>query len=221
MGWYYCYQHLQMKEIKLSKLTWGEGNGNPLHNSCLENPVDEGAWWAAVHKVTQSQTQLKWLSMHACVGEGNGNRCHCSYLENLREWGAWWAAVYGIAQSRTQLKRLSSSSNKLTWLAQSHQFTSSLSRVSLWPHESQHARPPCPSPTPRGHPNSCPSSQWCHPSISSSVVPFSSCPQSLPASESFPMSQLFAWGGQNIGVSTLASFLPKKSQGWSALEWTG
>ena len=80
---------------------------------------------------------------------------------------------------------------------------------SLWPHESQHARPPCPSPTPGVHSNSCPSSWWCHPAISSSVVPFSSCPQSLPASEPFPMSQLFAWGGQSIGVSALVSVLPK------------
>ena len=86
---------------------------------------------------------------------------------------------------------------------------------SLRPHESQHARPPCPSPTPGVH-----SSQWCHPAISFSVIPFSSCLQSLPASESFPMSQLFAWGGQSTGVSALASLLPKKSQDWS-LEWTG
>ena len=92
---------------------------------------------------------------------------------------------------------------------------------SLQPHESQHARPPCPSPTPRVHPDSCPSSQWCHPAISSSVVPFSSCPQSLPASQSFPMSQLFAWGGQSTGVSALASFLPKNTQDWSLSEWTG
>ena len=91
---------------------------------------------------------------------------------------------------------------------------------SLQPHESQHARPPCPSPTPRVHPDSRPSSRWCHPAISSSVVPFSSCPQSLSASESFPMSQLFAWGGQSTGVSALESFLPKKSQGWSPSEWT-
>ena len=91
---------------------------------------------------------------------------------------------------------------------------------SLRPHESQHARPPCPSPTPGVHSDSRPSSQWCQPAISSSVVPFSSCPQSLPASESFPMSQLFAWGGQCTGVSALASFLPKKSQGWSS-KWTG
>ena len=81
---------------------------------------------------------------------------------------------------------------------------------SLRPHESQHTRPPCPSPTSGVHSDSRPSSQWCHPAISSSVIPFSSCPQSLPASESFPMSQLFAWGGQSTGASALASFLPKK-----------
>ena len=92
---------------------------------------------------------------------------------------------------------------------------------SLRPHELQHARLPCPSPIPRVYPNSCPLSQWCHPAISSSVVPFSSCPQSLPALKSFPMSQLFAWGGQSTGVSASASFLPKKSQGWSPSEWTG
>ena len=92
---------------------------------------------------------------------------------------------------------------------------------SLWPHESQHARPPCLLLTPGVHSDSCSSSQWCHPAISSSVVPFSSCPQPLPAWGSFPMSQLFARGGQSTGVSTLASFLPKKSQGWSPSEWTG
>ena len=89
----------------------------------------------------------------------------------------------------------------------------------LQPHELQHARPPCSSPTPGVHSNSRPSSWWCHPAISSSVIPFS-CPQSLPASESFPMSQLFAWGGQSTGVSALASsFLPKNTQDRSPLEW--
>ena len=92
---------------------------------------------------------------------------------------------------------------------------------SLRPHESWHVRPPCPSPTAGVHSDSYPLSQWCHPAVSSSVVPFSSCPQSLPASESFPMTQLFAWGGQSTGVSALASFLPKKSQGWSHSERTG
>ena len=101
------------------------------------------------------------------------------------------------------------------------QFSCSVMSDSLRPHESQHTRPPCPSPPPGVHSDSRPSSQWCHPAISSSVVPFSSCPQSVPASESFPMSQLFAWGGQSTGASALASFLPKKSQGWSPSEWTG
>ena len=100
------------------------------------------------------------------------------------------------------------------------QFSRSVVSDSLRPHESQHARPPCPSQTPRVHPNSCASSWWCHPAISSSVVPFSSCPQSLPASGSFPMSQFFAWGGQSIGVSASTSVLPKNSQDWFPLGWT-
>ena len=78
----------------------------------------------------------------------------------------------------------------------------------------------CPSPTSGVYPNSCPSSQWCHPAVSSSVIPFSSCPQSLSASESFPMSQLFAWGGQSIGVAASASVLPMNTQDWFPLEWT-
>ena len=100
-------------------------------------------------------------------------------------------------------------------------FSCSVVFYSLWPHELQGARPPCPSPTLGVHSDSRPSTQWCHPAISSSVIPFSSCPQSLPASKSFPMSQLFPWGGQSTRVSALALFLPKKSQGWSPSEWTG
>ena len=100
------------------------------------------------------------------------------------------------------------------------QFSCSVVSISLWPHELQHARPPCPSPSTGVHSDSHPSSPWCNPAISSSVVPFSSCPQFFPASESFPMSQLFAWGGQSTGASALASFVPKKSQGWSPSEWT-
>ena len=106
-------------------------------------------------------------------------------------------------------------------LLSSVQFSLSVMSDSLWPHESQQARPHRPSPTPGVHSNSCPLSRWCHPAISSSLVPFSSCPQSLPASGSYPMSQLFAWGGQSIGISALASFLPKNTQGWCPLEWTG
>ena len=101
------------------------------------------------------------------------------------------------------------------------QFSHSVVSNSLRPHESQQARPPCPLPTPRVHSNSCPWSRWCHPATSSSVIPFSSCPQSLPASESFPMSQLFPWGGQSIGVSALVSVLQMNTQDWSPLEWTG
>ena len=100
------------------------------------------------------------------------------------------------------------------------QFTRSIMSDSLWPHESQYARPPCSSPTPRVHSNTRPSSRWRHPAISSSVIP-SSYPQSLPASESFPMSQLFAWGGQSIGVSPSTSVLPVNTQDWSPLRWTG
>ena len=103
----------------------------------------------------------------------------------------------------------------------SAQFSRSVVSDSLWPHESQHARPPCPSPTPRVYANSCPSSRWCHWAISSSVVPFSSCPQSLPASGSFPVSKLFTWGGQSTGVSASASVLPMNTQDWSPLGWTG
>ena len=109
--------------------------------------------------------------------------------------------------------------NRLNITNYSVQFSCSVVSDSLRPYELQHARPPCPSPTPGVHPNSCPSSQWCHPAISSSVVPFS-CPQSLPASGSIPMSQLFSWGGQSIWVSALASVLPMNTQDWSPSEWT-
>ena len=94
--------------------TLGEGNGTPLQYSCLENPMGRGAWWAALRGVAQSQSQLKWLSPHACTGEGNSNPLQCSCLENPRDKGAWWAAVYGVAQSQTRLKRLSSSSSRYT-----------------------------------------------------------------------------------------------------------
>ena len=107
------------------------------------------------------------------------------------------------------------------WVFSSVQFSRSVMSNFLWPHELQHARPPCPSPTPGVHPNPSPLSRWCRPSISSSVVPFSSCPQSFPASGSVPMSQLFESGGQSIGVSASTSVLPKNTQDWSPLGWTG
>ena len=101
------------------------------------------------------------------------------------------------------------------------QFSRSVLSDFLRPHEPQHASPPCPLPTPRVYPNSCPLSRWCHPNISSSVVPFSSYPQSFPASGSFQMSQLFTSGGQSIGVSATTSILPMNTQDWSSLGWTG
>ena len=109
----------------------------------------------------------------------------------------------------------------LWWSFSSVQFGRSIMSNSLRPHELQHNRPPCPSPTPGVNPNPCPLSQWCHPSISSSVIPFSSCPQSSPASGSFHVSQLFSSGGQSVGVSASTSVPPMNTQDWSPLGWTG
>ena len=122
---------------------------------------------------------------------------------------------------QSQPRKMCSIFKQIIAIGSSVQFSCSVVSDSLQSHESQHARPLCPSPTPGVHSNSRPLSPWCHPAISSSVIPFSSCPQSFPASESFPMSQLFAWGSQSIGVSALASFLPKNTQDWSPSEWTG
>ena len=142
----------------------------------------------------------------------------CPTLSNPMDCSPPGFSVHGIFQA------LCSKHERWSLLAStfcSVQFSRSVVSDSLRPHESQHARTPCPSPSPGVHWDSRPSSQGCHPAISSSVVPFSSCPQSLLESESFPMSQLFTWGGQSTGVSALVSFLPKKSQGWSPSEWTG
>ena len=144
-----------------------------------------------------------------------------SYFFKRGHWQIWYSKCLKLGRSghndilTTLMEYLRTFANSF------YQFSHSVVSDSLWPHESQHARPPCPSPTPGVHSDSHPSSQWCHPAISSSVVPFSSCPQSLPASESFPMSQLFASDGQSIGVSALASVLPLNTQDWSPLGWTG
>ena len=106
------------------------------------------------------------------------------------------------------------------WIISSVQFSHSVVSDSLWPHGLQHTKLPCPSPTPGACSNSCPLSQWCHPTISSSVIPFSSCLQSFPASGSFQMSQLFTSGGQRTGVSASTSVLPMNTQDWSPLGWT-
>ena len=126
-----------------------------------------------------------------------------------------WFGLYNVGSKVDYLDNFSI----LKW--RSVQFSHSVVSDSLGPHEPQHARPPCPSPTPGVHPNPCPLSQWCHPAISFSVVPFSSCPQSLPASGSFQMSQLFTSDGQSIEVSASASVLPVNTHNWSPLGWTG
>ena len=176
------------------------------------------------------------------------NPLQCSCLENPRDGRAWWAAVSGIAQSRTQLKWLSSSSNKpkvpsyctfsyffflhfqlltllklVLWNMQHFQISSVqlLSSVQLFAtHGLQHARLPCPTPTSRACSNSCPSTLWCHPTISSSIISFSSRLQSFPASGTFQMSQFFVSGGQSIGASASASVFPMNIQDWFPLGWT-
>ena len=167
---YTCrYTYIDVGSVLGSGRSVGEGNGNPLQYSCLENFTDRGAWWVRVHGITTWQTWTEWLTP--------------SYL--------------------------------------SVQFSCSVVSHSWWPHELQHSRPPCPSQTPGVYSSSCPSSRWCHPAMSSSVVPFSSCPQSLPASVYFPTSQLSAWDGQNTGVSASASVLPVNTQDLSPSGWSG
>ena len=110
-SWSKCGNEFQ-RAISGGVVSYGEGDGTPLQYSCLENPIDRGAWWAAVHGVAEGQTRLSDVTFTfslSCIGEGNGNPLQCSCLENPRDGGAWWAAIYGVAQSRTRLKRLSSS----------------------------------------------------------------------------------------------------------------
>ena len=178
------------------------------------------AWHAAIHGVTKSRTwlsdwtELNWSSTNLAalimcfrvinfIFLINDGFCISSFSEHSQPLAAWmcfYVVVFTVS---------------------SVQFSCSVVSDSLRPRESQHARPPCPSPTPRVHSDSRLSSQWCHPAISSSVIPFSSYPQSLLASESFPMSQLFTWGGQSTAVSASAPVPPKKSQCWFPSEWTG
>ena len=159
--------------------------------SCLtlRNPMDCHLPDPSVHGIFQARI-LEWVAISFSRGSSRPrDRTQVSHIAGICI--QWKTCIYTNISSA--------------------QFSHSVVSNSLWPHESQHARPSCPSPTPGVHPDSRPSSQWCHPAISSSVIPFSSCPQSLPASESFPMSQPFAWDGQSTGLSALASFLPKKS----------
>ena len=161
----------------------GEGNGYPLQYSGLENSMDREAWRATVHGVSKSWTRLSDFHFQA------GKKIQ---IPNNYTWGY---KEFTIRMYRSTIISLV-------------QFSHSVMPNSLWSHGLQHTRLPCPSPTPRACANSCPSSRWCHPTISSSIVPFSSL-QSFPASGSFPMSQFFASGGQSIGASASESVLPK------------
>ena len=179
--------------------------------------MGRGPWWPW-HGVTEHLCKLLAVGLEIrCLEKirlwAPGNCCHRALWWKQEDNGAAWS-VQSIVEN------LGKGNNDVRAF-RSDQISCSVMSDSLWPHESQHARPPCPPPTPGVHSDSRPSSRWCHPAISSSVIPFSSCPQSLSASESSPMSQLFSWGGQSTGVSASASFLPKKSQGWSPSEWTG
>ena len=185
-------QKLQVQSLAMEEPPWRR-KWHPLKYSYLENPTNRGSW---LQSMGSKRVGHDWVT------EQLSNWAH-----NYTHMNTHWHIV--STQYEAAIIRFSSV-----------QFSRSVVSDSLRPHESQHSRPPCPSPTPRVHSDSCPSSQWCHPAISSSVVPFSSCPQTCPASESFPMSQLFTWGGQSTGVSALASFFPKNTQGWS-VEWTG
>ena len=156
--------------------------------------------------------------------DNRANRCKGPrFLILLSQWIGqhMWPSPVCLLQATNFYTFYHNLINLLNFYFSSVQFSHSVVSDSLQPHELQHARPPCPSPTPGIHSNSHPSSWWWHPAISSSVVPFSSFPQSLPASESFPVSQLFVWGGQSTQVSASASFLPMNTQAWSPLEWTG
>ena len=169
----------------------------------LCNPIDSSPPGSPIPGILQTRT-LEWVAIS---------------FSNAWKWKVKVKSFTGSESGAYQAPPSMGVSRQEYWsglpllspLSISVQFSRSVMFDSLRPHELQHARPPCSSPTPRVHSNSCPWSRWCHPAISSSVVPFSSCPQSLPASESFPMSQLFTWGGQSNGVSASASFLPKNT----------
>ena len=190
----------------------------------------------------ESWARQTWLAVRDYVPKGAWGspeslaEYQSVHVKNENSWGTpekeeLWRSAKRIVQ-KTQVRQNLYQTREVSWIQQalkthhkgatpSVHFSRSVVSDSLWPNESQHTRPPYPSPTPGVYWNSCPSRHGCHPAISSSVVPFSSCPQSLPASGCFPMSQLFAWGGQNIGVSASASVLPMKTHDLSPSGWTG
>ena len=183
-----------------------------LRHVWLCNPIDCSPRGFPVHGILQARI-LEWITIPFSRGSSwpkNGIQglLHC---RQFTVWATMEAQI--VLKGLTICEALVGSS--------SVQFSHSVVSDSLWPHGLQHARPPCPSPTPGVYPNSCPLSWWCHPTISSSIVPFTSCPQSFPASGSFQMSQFFLSGAQGIGVSAPESVLPMNTQDWSPLGWTG
>ena len=207
--------------IPVSGRSPGGGHSNPVQYSCLENPMDRWAWRATVHRSQRGRhdsSNWAWAGigqahsmcdirptvyMTWIANKRHSTVCMCVYRHHTYIWcsyNLWYYLCHNVY---------------------SVQFSRSVVSDSLQPHEPQHTRPPCSSPTSGVHPNPSPLSWWCHPNILSSVVPFSSCPQSFPASGSFPMNQLFASGGQSIGVSASTSVLPMNTQDWSPLGWTG
>ena len=181
---------------------WGKGQACSVAQACatLHDPMDCGSPGSSIHGIFQARI-LQWVTISFSRGS--------SWPRDPTEVSCSSCIVGGFFISEPPGK---------PW--EGVQFSRSVMSDSLRPHELQHARPPCLSPTPRVYSNPCPSSRWCHPTISSSVVPFS-CPQFLPASRSSPMSQLFPWGGQSTGVSASASVLPMNTQDWSSSGWTG
>ena len=196
--------------------------------------MDKEAWRAVVYGVAKSRTRLSdWTDTAAAAAAKSLQSCPT--MCGTVGCGLPGSSIDGLLQAR-MLEHVARPSSRVHLLegksnvegegriqppCLSVQFSHSVMPDSLWRHEPQHARPPCPSPTPGVYSNSCPSSLWCHPPISSSVVPFSSCPQSFPRSGSFPVSKLFLSGGQSIGVSASTSVLPMNTQDWSPLGWTG
>ena len=190
--------HLKLTQCKSTMKSESEVAQSRL---TLGDPMDCSLPGFSVHGIFQARV-LEWVAISFSKGS--------SWPRDRTQVSCIAGRCFTLQFKKRKEKELTFSSVQFS----SVQFSCSVVSDSLPPHESQHARPHCPSPTPRVHSDSRPSSQWCYPAISSSVISFSSCPQSLPALESFPMSQLFTWGGQSTGVSDLASFLPKKSQGW-------
>ena len=250
----------------------GEGNGNPLQYSCLENPMDRGAWQANVsvqfscavmsdsfwpHELYHTRPPCpsptprgysdSCLSSWRCHPTISSSVVPFSHYQGLFKWVGslhqvakvlgfqlqhqsfqWifrtdflWDWLVAFLQSKGLSRVFSNTTLQKHQIFRSVQSSHSVMSNSWQHHEPQHARPPCPPPTPRVHPNPCPLSWWCHPTVSSSVVAFSSSPQSFPAAGSFQMSQLFTSVGQSIVVSASTSVLPMNTQDWSPLGWTG